>query len=203
MGSSGLSTVWAKAKCDFSGTNPQEMAAWSGASLLRSPDRLQFSFCGHLCQVFYPQGEVIWAAPERLHENEEVLILQYVAQATGLPLRGRWLSFLELPGGEHHDALFRKEAHLPLVQSFGDNPDGFIEAAQDWGGRIMKGYGDVACMIPVFPRLPVLAILWQQDEEFSARSALLFDSSAPGYLSTAALYVLGIALAQRLVQSRS
>ena len=198
-----MTTVREKAIDDFSLAAPEEMAAWSGACLLASPMRLKFSFCGHTCEVLHPQAEMQWSAAEELHEEEEVLILQYLAQATGLPFRERWLSFLELPGGPHHDVPFRKEAHLPLAQGFAKHPQKLYAAARDWGGTAVKGYGDAACIIPAFPRLPLLVVVWGQNEEFPARATLLFDASAPGYLSTASLYVMGIAVTRRIVQSGS
>ncbi|MEW6523631.1 MAG: DUF3786 domain-containing protein [Bacillota bacterium] len=187
-----------KARADFARADPVYMARWSGAVHHPARGELVLDYCGHPCTVHHPSASMTWGQ-EKLHPNEEVLVLQYLSEASGLPLRGEWISFLELPGGPHHDYLFRQEAHLPLARAFGAMPLGLREASVPWGAQPAT-FGDAACVVQAFPRLPLLLIVWGQDEESPARAAVLFDRSAPGYLTTAALYVLGIAVARRVVE---
>lgn len=186
---------------EFAGSSPGLLAGPAGAG---SPEAgvLEFAYLGRRCLVYHPSGEILiegWHDPP--HE-EKILILQYLTWSSGLPLQGRWLSFLELPGGPHHFAPFRQEALLPLARSFGARPESFVAAARSLGGKPIA-LGHAGMVIPAFPRLPLAFILWRGDEEFSATANILFDASAPAYLPTASLYMLGIAVAKRLLASES
>jgi hypothetical protein len=132
--------------------------------------------------------------------EEQSLILQYLAQATGVPLSRRWISYAELPNGMLHDRPFRVEAVDPLARAFGGQMGSLLRVARNLGGQEI-GMGDIGVMIPVLPRLPVAVLLWIADEEFPARANMIFDASASHYLTTAALYVLGSVLARRLLKT--
>jgi len=128
---------------------------------------------------------------------EAVLVLQYLAARGALPPRGRWLSFLELPGGPHHHDLFVTEAIAPLALRFGPDPTALAVAAAALGGQA-AALGHGGAIVPAFPRLPLAFMVWRGDAEFPPRANLLFDAVAPHYLSTASLFVLGIEASARL-----
>jgi hypothetical protein len=182
---------------EFAAKDPQIMADMSGGTY--SPkDGIEITYLGRPCQVTHPQGQVsIQGWPEMPHE-ELIIILQYLAQASGLPPRDHWLSFLELPGGPHHFAPFQQEAIFPLARAFGDAAEEFLAAAQTLGGSDVK-MGHAGMVIPAFPRLSLTFILWLGDDEFPATANILFDAAAQTYLPTASLYMLGIAVAKRLL----
>lgn len=185
------------ARREFSEKDPYLMTSLSGARC-QDGKMITLSYLGRTCNVSYPQGEIQlsgWSDPP--HE-ELILILQYLAGASGLPLRERWLSFLELPGGPHHFVPFQQEAILPLAKAFGDKPAIFLETAASLGGR-ETDLGHAGVIIPVLPNLPLAFILWTGDEEFPATANILFDTSAETYLPTASLYMLGIAAVKRLL----
>lgn len=129
--------------------------------------------------------------------NDRTLILQYLCFASGLPPRNRWLSFLELPEGAHHHGPFQVDALNPLAAAFASQPDEFLRAAKTLNGEPLS-MGDAAARLMAFPRLPLAAVLWVQDEEFPARANILFDTVSPTHLSTASLWVLGVELATKL-----
>ncbi len=130
--------------------------------------------------------------------NDRTLILQYLCSASGLPPRGKWLSFLELPDGRHHYVPFQTDGTIPLAGQFGNRLQDFKAAAEDLGGTPVD-FGDAGFSIPAFPKLPLAVVLWEGDEEFPPKSNVLFDSVAPTYLSTAALWVLGIELVNKML----
>lgn len=130
--------------------------------------------------------------------NDRTLIVQYLCSASGLPPRGRWLSFLELPEGSHHYAPFQTDATIPLAKRFGRDKEGFSGAARALGGTPLP-LGDAGFSIPAFPRLPLAVVLWEGDEEFEAKTSILFDAVAPASLSTAALWVLGVEMARKML----
>ncbi|MBS4021203.1 MAG: DUF3786 domain-containing protein [Dethiobacter sp.] len=183
---------------NFAAKDPSFMAEAAGGSYKTEERKIEFLYLGRLCLVIHPEGGITvdgWPAPS--HE-EQIIILQYLAGASSLPLRNQWLSFLQLPGGPHHFAPFQKEAIFPLARKFGPQPEMFRQAAGFLGG-VPTTLGHVGMIIPVFPLVPLGIILWTGDEEFAPSANILFDSSVQTHLSTSALYMMGIAVAQRLL----
>jgi hypothetical protein len=109
-------------------------------------------------------------------------ILYYLTGAKNVPLSGRLLGPAELKAGQ----FFAGGSHrLPLdriATRFGDDPDGFLAQAAAFGG-IRREYGDAAVELWPLPRVPVTLILWRHDEEFPARSYLLFDETCELHLA--------------------
>jgi hypothetical protein len=161
-------------------------------------NEIELSYLNQLCRITHPAGEIHCSGGHPLSHEEMIIMYQYLAGASGLPTRDRWLSFLELPGGPHHFAPFQHEAIFPLANIFGSRPLDFLAAAKSLGG-IKADFAHSSAVIPVFPRLPLAFMLWVADEEFPASANILFDASAQTYLPTASLYMLGIAVAKRLL----
>ncbi|MBS3886699.1 MAG: DUF3786 domain-containing protein [Dethiobacter sp.] len=182
---------------EFSKKDPALMAELAGG-VCPGGDSVEISFMGQLCRVAHPDGKIELPAWPDLHHEEQILILQYLAGASGLPCRSSWLSFLDLPGGPHHFVPFQKEALIPLAKAFANQPHSFLPAAKSLGG-VQIDLGHLGAVLPVFPRLPLAVLLWTGDDEFPASANILFDAVAQTYLSTASLYVLGIAAAKRMV----
>ncbi len=154
-------------------------------------------------KVYHPSGEIVpcEGAPELYHE-EKILILQYLAQASGVPLAGRWIAYSELPGGMCHDLPCKIETVKPLAETFGRQPQKLLEAARRYGGSDLD-LGDVGVAISVFPRLRVAVFLWVGDEELPPSASFVFDAAASQYLSTAALYIVGSFVTRRLCEAVS
>lgn len=182
---------------EFTRKDPQLMADLAGGQYI-TDEYIEIMYLGQVCRVTYPDGNVSIDAWPNLPHEELILILQYLSGASGLPLRERWLSFLELPGGPHHFAPFQQEAIFPLAKTFGNNANAFIMAAKDLGGSD-TAMGHAGAVIPVLPKIPLAFMLWTADDEFPATANILFDASSETYLPTASLYMLGIAAASRLM----
>ncbi|HHY40338.1 MAG TPA: DUF3786 domain-containing protein [Syntrophaceticus sp.] len=193
-----FSETYREAKEQFARGNPKTMAELSCAEYDPEKKEFQLTYFNKLYRISYPEG--IIDCPQDLTAlplEEQALILQYLTQATGVKLSGKWISYAELPYGMLHYRPFQTEAVVPLAETFGGQPGKLLQLARALGG-LEIGIGDVGVMIPVFPRLPVAVILWTADEEFPARANMVFDSSAPAYLTTASLYVLGAVVTRRL-----
>lgn len=184
----------------FKAINPEEAASRSGATYDRRGQLFEIEYFGSLYRVD-GEGRVRKSGdPEaEVPFNDRTLIIQYLCEASGLPPRGAWLSFLELPDGSHHYSPFQTDGTIPLARAFGNRLDRFEEAAGALGGRPIS-LGDRSFYIPALPKLPLAVVIWEGDEEFEARSNILFDSVAPIHLTTAALWVLGIELAHKMIR---
>lgn len=183
----------------FAERNPLAMAAASGTDYDAATGLFTIRYYRWRYYVKFPQAEIIpaEAAAEPLGQSDEVIILRYLTQALGTPPTGRWLSFMELPGGPLHQAPFRLEAVQPLAEDFGRAPQLFLAAGKALGGSPAE-MGDASLVLPVLPRLSLAIVLWVADEEFPANANLLFEAAAVDYLDTATLYVLGVNTSRRL-----
>ncbi|HHT63240.1 MAG: DUF3786 domain-containing protein [Bacillota bacterium] len=141
-------------------------------------------------------GEIL---PNNLSTEEKIIIYQYLSESSGISRDcNRWISFLELPEGQHHYQPFIKEAIEPIAHKFGTNPALFLRAGEKLGGLRVQG-GDASFKFQVFPKIALMVMLWEEDDEFPARSNILFDSRSGCHLATATLYMLGIEVSKRLL----
>lgn len=179
--------------------DPADIAARSGAFYDQNKGQFKIEYFGGNYVV--DSGGMVWredAPGSEVPFNDKTLIVQFLCEASGLPPRGTWLSFLELPEGIHHNAPFHTDATIPLAKIFGKAPARFAEAAVSLGGRPLS-MGDHSFFIPALPKIPLAVVLWEGDDEFAPKSNILFDSVSPTHLSTAALWVLGVEVAHKMM----
>ncbi|MBM4136405.1 MAG: DUF3786 domain-containing protein [Nitrospira sp.] len=105
-----------------------------------------------------------------------ISVLSYLVNAKEIPHSGQLIKPENIRGGQ----FFFKGSHLlPLnkvAEKYGSDREGFITKGIEFNGRVL-GYGDVSFEFLPLPRIPVTIILWLSDEEFPARTDLLFDST--------------------------
>ena len=106
----------------------------------------------------------------------------YLTSAMDIPLTGRLVQPVNFKGG---NIFFRGTHVLPLDKlalKYGNDKAGFLERGTDLGGMQLN-YGDASVKLFPFPRLPVIIILWQEDDEFPPRADILFDSTCEFHLA--------------------
>jgi hypothetical protein len=110
-------------------------------------------------------------------------ILWYLAQAQVISPSGNFINPRELAGG----LIFGRGSHaLPLDKlavKYGGDTAAFLKKGISLGGEC-SDYGDASIKLYPFPRVPVLLVLWREDEEFPANAVLLLDATCPRYLPT-------------------
>ena len=140
--------------------------------------------------------------------NYWLVSVVYLLSAKALPPKGGWVSATSLPYGEF---FFRGPHALPtdaVAAAFGNRPEAFERAAAALGGKPWPpapspehGRRGGAFVLPALPRVPMLAQLWERDEEFSARASFLFDAAAGEHLMVDAILALSAIVAKRLVET--
>lgn len=114
---------------------------------------------------------------ERLGGYARLSALWYLVGARDIPVSGKLVKPGDMGGGE----IYQRGSHvLPLdriAERYGSDVPGFLARGQELGGKQAE-YGDVSLKLFLFPRVPVVLLLWKKDPEFAARAGLLFDSSA-------------------------
>jgi hypothetical protein len=79
---------------------------------------------------------------------------------------------------------------VPLVDRYGNDADGFCQAALALGGRLVSLASDAACELLPLPWVPLTCLLWVQDDEFPAQISVLFDRSIEQVFSASAIWTL-------------
>jgi hypothetical protein len=119
----------------------------------------------------------------RLSFELALAVLHYLLEARMRPLTGQWVGEKDVPGGE---LFFRGPHAIPtdrLLPVFGTDPDLFRLAAERLGGAPVP-MGDVGYRLWVFPRVPILFILWKGDEEFEPMLHVRFDKGITEQIHT-------------------
>lgn len=85
----------------------------------------------------------------------------------------------------------------PLLEHFGNDPEGFCRNAIHLGGQ-REDMADAAVCLWPFPRIPLYYLLWQGDDEFEPEIRVLFDRSIDDCLPADAIWALVNRVAQAL-----
>jgi len=110
------------------------------------------------------------------------LILHYLLNADGTPLRGEWISYRELPDGLFYSNTI-PGILKPLINKYENDGKLFLKKAVQMGGVINDNFKFSAVIYP-FKMFPTLIIFEEKSEEFDADARVLFDRSASHYLKT-------------------
>jgi hypothetical protein len=124
----------------------------------------------------------------------DILLMHYLVNADGTPASGMWIAYRNLPGAHLFEQRFNNMAIRPLLDTFGNDADGFRQAALAIGGMPMTRTGDAAFRFLALPKIPVGCILYLGDNEVSSSINILFDAASPHYLPTEDLSYLGLSL---------
>lgn len=125
-----------------------------------------------------PKGELIL---KKLGYFFNHSALCYLINAKNISLTKKLIKPVGLKGGE---IFFRGTHVLPLdklAEKYTNDKTGFIEKGKLLNGSLL-GYGDASIELLPMPRIPVTLILWLADDEFPARTELLFDSTCEQHL---------------------
>jgi hypothetical protein len=141
------------------------------------------------------------AGSQPLSTFSQAVLAYYFHLSDGSPLTGKWIAFTELPDGQFYTQAFQGYTGQELVKTFGNDIDAFVRAAERLGGR-REELGDAAFAFRVLPKVELLAVGWQGDEDFPPSYRILFDTAVSHHLSTDACAILGNMLTRRLTAWR-
>jgi hypothetical protein len=99
---------------------------------------------------------------------------------------------------------FRGYAEVRLVHELGTGGlAAFRRGVERLGGtpiEIGSGAGNAAYAVQVLPRIRLASVYWLGDEDFASQTSILFEDTAPHYLSTDGLAVLGSHLVNKVLK---
>jgi hypothetical protein len=144
--------------------------------------------------------DLAFEAPDFLNTYViKLLATLYMANATAAPLANQWVPYRELKDGMFYAKSFSDTVEERVCRRFGEDLEGMRDACEKLGGRKVD-QGDLGMVVDTFPRLPLLFIIWQGDDEFAPNARILFDASATDYLNAFELRMLCGEIVNRLMR---
>ena len=128
---------------------------------------------------------------DRFAHYSRLSALWYLIKSKDIPLSNTIIPPREINGG----LMFEKGSHIlpldKLAQKYGNNIEGFFQRSTAFGSEQLN-YGDASVRLFPFPRIPVILIMWCNNEEFPSRSDLLFDTTCSRHLPTDILWSIAM-----------
>jgi hypothetical protein len=159
---------------------------------------LDFMGCEYIIE--HEDFKVQQASGKEVSSFVQSIILMYLATADGTPPIDRWISFHDLPNGLFYEPAFRGYSGAELIRDLQGNLEAFRQAAEALHGEPIP-IGDAGYAFHVLPRLKLVIAMWAGEEDFPAQARVLFDETAPRYLSTDGLAILGGQLVDRVLKA--
>jgi hypothetical protein len=190
-------------RSELSDQDPWIMAAFTGSNY-RSTEKGQGVFhlevWGNETHLTYPEFIALEVQTEKpANPMIQTMLLYYFVTADGAPLSNKWVSFGDLPAGRFYNQAFQGYTGAELARFFGANRQKFIKAAQQAGGLILpEAPGSATFTYLALPRVPLMLVFWEGDEDFPSTYQVLFDESVSHYLPTDACAILGSNLISRI-----
>ena len=146
----------------------------------------------------YQRRIVSRSSQEKIGFELCLILISYLVSARVLEPSGEWVSPEGLEGGKFFFRGSHKIHTEGLIERFGDDPEGFIEAGSCLDAR-KATFGDAGIILPALPRIPLACILWEGDEEFPPQIKILFDKTAQEHLALDLLWSLVRVVTKRIL----
>ena len=165
----------------------------------REQGLFEFQFWGReTCLTFPALVATDHQSGKELGAASQALLMYYLHTADGYIGSGQWISFSELPDGRFYNQAFQGYTGREIAKKFKNDILDFEKAAQAAGGSKYP-HGDKAYIFKMLPRISLLTVYWQGDEDFPSSAQILFGAEVNHYLPTDACAIAGSMLTRRLV----
>lgn len=155
--------------------------------------------------LVHPEKRKVVRAAQPASENDPppnfntVLVsVHYLLRAREVPIANEYVTDSQMTDG----AFFFKGPHaLPswrVEKRFGNDATAFMEKGRLIGGAPIK-FGDAGLEFLVLPRIQIAYVLWEADEEFPARSRILFDASADKHFALDVVWAMCNLVTEKLL----
>jgi len=134
----------------------------------------------------------------------QAILMYHIFTADGAPIAGQWISFSELPDGRFYNQAFQGYTGGELRRAILQREDFERAAARLEGAAQGTGSlspGALAYRFQALPRMPLLVVYWEGDEDLPGSFQVLFDASASHYMPTDGCALLGSSLCRMLIKA--
>jgi len=190
-----LAPVVSEAREMLSHRTPSKLAMWTGCDQDEDGNfRLDFFWTEYVITSddFTVQLAETGKEPSSYIQS---LILTYLVTADGTTPSKRWVGFRELPDGMFYSQAYRGYTGIRLVRELNGGFPAFQAAAQELGGEPVEGIGDAGYAFRLFPRIRA------GDAELPSQARVLFEDTAPHYMPTDGLAIIGSHLVGSLLRA--
>ena len=119
------------------------------------------------------------------------------------PKQKQWAAFREFPDAGPLTVFWNDTVEGPLARTFSANVDALKKACDDLGGVPPKT--EISCdlcrQFTPLPKVPLLLVFNDGDDEFPASASLLFEKRSSTYLDGESQAILGQLLSKRLISA--
>ncbi len=134
--------------------------------------------------------------------KKKIVILYYILGDGFIPLSDEWVSYRDFKNARNFYGYFKNYVENQVARKFKGRLKELEEAARTLGGTPSNvGSGDLSFEFKLLPKVPLLLIFWDGDEELDAGCVILFDKNSIEYLDEECLAVSGWILAEELIKT--
>ncbi len=134
-----------------------------------------------------------------------VIICRYLLQCPDFePPEGRWQTYKDFPDAAPLVHYFATNVEKAIADHFSGRLEGLRNAARQLGGQRppMELSYDFLSTIVALPRVPILLLFNEADDDFPAQSTVLFENRVQHYLDMECVSMVGTLLVKHLLASR-
>ena len=131
----------------------------------------------------------VYKGAVRLDTIGSILVVRYLLAAGTAQMQHTWLPYRDLKDGAQFSGFIKTNIEDKIAGAFQGKRDALAERLSALGAVrcAEEVQGDIALVVHPLPKVPVLSLFWDRDEEFPASFQFLFDGSASSYLDLEAL----------------
>lgn len=150
-----------------------------------------------------PKGVSDPSGTEPLHAVSILLCRYLLLGPEREPAGDNWVTYKDFKDAAPFVDGFISNTGKALAKEFSGRIDDLGKACQQLGaGRAdLELSYQIVCRFEVLPKIPILLLFNDEDEEFPAQGAVLFQQKAAGYLDMECLAILGWLLTDALIQA--
>ena len=152
--------------------------------------------------VIMSRTGIVAERAEEFDPWDEVLLYNYIYFSGSKPLSGEWVGLESFPNSLPKRVALEEGCHKRIHRLFAGAIPVLQAACRKLGGTpVSDGHnGDLAFKFQPLPRMPLLLLFWDQDQEegFEAQAKVLFDETALNYLDLEGLTFVAEKLADKL-----
>ncbi len=130
--------------------------------------------------------------------NTTLISVHYLLRAQEIPIANEYVTETQVTDG----AFFFKGPHaIPswrVEKRFGGDAEAFMEKGRLIGGKPIE-FGDAGLELLALPRAQIAYVLWEADDEFPARSQILFDASVEKHFALDVVWAMCNLVTEKLL----
>ena len=190
------------AKEQTASMNPEDVALRIGGELvkIKGIDQIKLPYFNKY--ILISNDKIIDDSGKELSRNEQTFVYIHIAQGGIKKPTGNMKSFKEFPNTVSKVVSMKSYVEEPLKKAFSSNVGKLSTACKNFGGKdVINQYEscDLAFYFPIFPKIPVTLLFWDQGEGFDADAKLLFDETIIEHLDIESIIFLSEHLGKMLI----